>query len=52
MGVFLFTIASIPVLGPTQPRIHWVLGILTRGLKRPGREADHTPPPSTEVKNA
>jgi hypothetical protein len=27
-------------------------GDLTRGVKRPGREAEHSPPCSTEVKNA
>jgi len=26
-------------------------GVLILGLKRPGREADHAPPSSTEVKN-
>jgi hypothetical protein len=33
-------------LGPIQPPIQWVLGV-----KRPGREADHSPPSSAEVKN-
>jgi hypothetical protein len=36
-------------LEPTQPAIQWVPGALTLGVKRPGREADHTPPSSTEV---
>jgi len=27
-------------------------GTVTPRVKRPGREADHTPPPSSEVKNA
>jgi hypothetical protein len=26
--IFLFSTASIPALGPTQPPIQWVLGIL------------------------
>jgi hypothetical protein len=34
---------------PTQP-IQWVLGILSLGVKRPGREADHSIPSSAEVK--
>jgi hypothetical protein len=34
------------LLGPTQPHIEWILGI-----KRPGREADHSTPPIAEVKN-
>jgi hypothetical protein len=36
--------------GPTQP-IKWVPGVLSPRVKRPGREADHSPPPSAEVKN-
>jgi hypothetical protein len=27
-------------------------GALSPGIKRPGREADHSPPTSAEVKNA
>jgi hypothetical protein len=41
LGIFLFT-ASRTVLGPTQPRIQWVPGALSLGIKRPGREADHS----------
>jgi hypothetical protein len=40
------------VLGLTQPPIRWVPGALSLGVKRPGREADHSPPSSAEVKNA
>jgi hypothetical protein len=29
--------------------IQWVLGVLSLGVKRPGREADHLSPPSAEV---
>jgi hypothetical protein len=29
----------------------WVPGALSLGIKRPGREADHSPPSSSEVKN-
>jgi hypothetical protein len=36
-------------LGPTQPPIQWVPGALSLGVKRPGREADHSPP-NAEVK--
>jgi hypothetical protein len=32
--------------------IQWVPGALSLGVKRPGREADHSPPPSAEVNNA
>jgi hypothetical protein len=37
-------------MGPTQPPIQWVTGTLSLGVKRPGREADHSPPSSAEVK--
>jgi hypothetical protein len=37
-------------LGPTQPPIQWERGALSLGVKRPGREADHSPPSSAEVK--
>jgi hypothetical protein len=42
--IVLFPTASRPALGPTQPPIEWVPGALSRGVKRPGREADHSPP--------
>jgi len=34
----------------TQPPIQWEPGALSLGVKRPGREADHSSPPSAEVK--
>jgi hypothetical protein len=37
--------------GVTQLPIQWVPGALSPGVKRPGREADDSPPSSTEVKN-
>jgi hypothetical protein len=37
--------------GPTQPPIQWVPGALSLGVKWPGREVDHSPPSSAEVKN-
>jgi hypothetical protein len=51
-GIFLFTTTSRTALGPTQPPLQWVPGALSVGVKRPGREADHSPPSSAEVKNA
>jgi hypothetical protein len=43
---------SRTVLGPTQPPNQWAIGALSLGLKRPVREADHSPPSSAEVNNA
>ena len=40
---------SRPAVGPTQPPIQWVPDLF-RGVKRPGRGADHPPPSSAEVK--
>jgi hypothetical protein len=50
LGIFLFTTASRTALGPTQPLIQWVPGALSLGIKRSGREADHSRPYSAEVK--
>jgi hypothetical protein len=36
-------------LGSTQPPIQRVPGALSLGVKRPGREADRSPPSSAEV---
>jgi hypothetical protein len=51
LGIFLFTTASGLSLGPTQPPIQWAPGALSLGVKRLGSEADHSSPPSAEVKN-
>jgi hypothetical protein len=50
-GTFLFSIASRPVLGPTQAHIQWGPAALSLSVKRSGREADHPPLSSAEVKN-
>jgi hypothetical protein len=50
LGIFLFTTVSRTALGITQPPIQWVPGSLSLGVKWPGREADHSPPSSAEVK--
>jgi hypothetical protein len=39
-----------PVLVPTQPPIQWVQETLSTWVKQQGREADHSPPTSAEVK--
>jgi hypothetical protein len=49
--LFLFSVASRPALGPTQPPIRCVPGVLSSGIKRPEREADLSPPSSAEDKN-
>jgi hypothetical protein len=49
LGIFLFTTASRTALGPTQPPTQWVPGALSLGVKRPGREAHHSPPSRAEV---
>jgi hypothetical protein len=43
---------SRPALGPTQPPVQWVPGVLSPGVKaRPGRDADHSAPSSAKVVN-
>jgi hypothetical protein len=51
MHDLFFSTVSRPALGPIQPPIQWVLGALSLGVKRKGREADHLPPSSAEVNN-
>jgi hypothetical protein len=38
-----------PNLRPIQPPIQWIPGALSPGVKRQGREADHSPPSSAEA---
>jgi hypothetical protein len=52
MRIFLFTTVFRTALRPNQPPIPWVEGAFFPGVKRQGREADHSPPPSAEIKNA
>jgi hypothetical protein len=49
-GNFLFTTVSRLAMGPTQPPIQGVPGVLSLGVNRPGREADCSPPSIAEVK--
>jgi hypothetical protein len=47
---FYFSMSSKPALGPTQTPIQWVPGALSSGVKRQGREADHSSPASAGIK--
>jgi hypothetical protein len=54
LGQRIFPLASVsrPALGPTQPPVQWVPGVLSPGIKaRPGRDPDHSPPSNAEVEN-
>jgi hypothetical protein len=42
----LFSTASRPAVRSTWPPIYWIAGTLSSGIKRPGHEADHSPPTS------
>jgi hypothetical protein len=48
--IFLFSTSSRSALGHTQLPIQWVPVALSPGVNRPGREADHSPPTSAEIK--
>jgi hypothetical protein len=50
ISVCIFLLSSRPALEPTQPPIQRVPVALSPGIKRSGREADHAPPTSAEVK--
>jgi hypothetical protein len=50
---FLYSTAFRPALGSTQsPVVQWVPEALSVVVKRPGRQGDHSPPPSVEIKNS
>jgi hypothetical protein len=48
VSTYNLTVTQYPCI--CVPPIQWVPGDLSPGLKRPGREADHSPPTSAEVK--
>jgi hypothetical protein len=48
----VFFAASRPVLGPFRHPVRWVSGIVFLAVKRPVREAEHSPLSDIEVKNA
>jgi hypothetical protein len=47
--IFISPLSSRPALGPTQPSLQWVPEALSPGVKRPGHEADNSPPTSAKV---
>jgi hypothetical protein len=47
---FYFSKSSRLALGSAQIPIQWVPGAFSLGVKRPGREVDHSPPTSADVK--
>jgi hypothetical protein len=47
----VFSTESRPTLGPSEPRIRWVLITPSQKIKRQEHKADHSPPSSAEVKN-
>jgi hypothetical protein len=49
--VSLYSTASRPTLGLTQPPIQRVTEAHSSGVKRQGREANRSPPATVEVKN-
>jgi hypothetical protein len=42
VGSGVFSTSSRPAPGSTQPPTQWIPGALSLGVKRPGREADHS----------
>jgi hypothetical protein len=50
--IYFYTIACRPVLKSTQPPTHWEPGGFSTGVKVSGRESDHSPPSSAEVKKS
>jgi hypothetical protein len=50
LEIFFFTTAARTSLLVTQLPIQWITRDLSLVVKRPRREADHSPPSSAEVK--
>jgi hypothetical protein len=48
---FLFSTTSRPALRSTQPLVQLAPGLFPQEVKRPGCEADYSPPSSAKVKN-
>jgi hypothetical protein len=50
VGSRIYSTSLRPALGSTQSPVKWVPGAHSPGVKRPMREADHSPPTNAEVK--
>jgi hypothetical protein len=50
VGSRIFSALSRPALRSTQPPIQWIPGAVSQEAKQLGREADHSPPTSSELK--
>jgi len=48
IGLYFGRTTSRKALGPAKPTIQWVPGALSLGVKRPGREAEHSSPSSAD----
>jgi hypothetical protein len=51
-GIFFFVITSRPPLVPTQHPIQWIPRNISKGVKWPGRDVNHSTRNSAEFKNA
>jgi hypothetical protein len=49
--IFLYSKASRPDLGPSQPTIQCTRGALSPGVERPRLEANHSRPSIADIKN-
>jgi hypothetical protein len=50
VGSRIFSTSFRPALESTQPSTRWIPGAVSPRVKRPGREAEHSPPTSAESK--
>jgi hypothetical protein len=50
-GIVSFSKTTTSALGPAQYSLQWVQRAPSSGLKRPGREADHSYPSNADVYN-